>query len=330
MEDQDKNKGDALSQPTTEPDPSAAGAINTSGEGGDGAPGKDDKPVKKPNAVKRFFKKVNLYLLLFVLVVLIGGAVAAVSYLNSKKAPVEPSIANQSLSSDALKQLANSGATVGGTGQTLTVQGNAIFSGQVLIQSDLSVAGSVKVGKEFLVSSITVADKSNLNDTQVNNLQVANGAVFQSSVTLQKDLNVGGTASFSGPVTMGQLTVSKLIVSGNGSLQVPGHISFPGASPDRTIDPTPLGAGGSASISGSDTTGTVSINTGNNPAAGCFIKLKFSQAFATTPHVLISPVGSGAGQTQYYVTRSTTEFSICTANAAPAGQAFAFDYFITQ
>ncbi|TAH34808.1 hypothetical protein EYC59_02725 [Candidatus Saccharibacteria bacterium] len=324
MEDQDKNKGDALSQPTTEQDPSAPAVEGTP----DAA--KDDKPVKKPNPVKKFFKKVNLYLLLFILVVLIGGAVAVVSYLNSKKAPVEPSIANQSLSSDALKQLANSGATVGGTGQTLNVQGNAIFSGQVLIQSDLSVAGSVKVGKEFLVSSITVSDKSNLNDTQVNNLQVANGAVFQNSVTLQKDLNVGGTASFSGPVTMGQLTVSKLTVSGNGSLTVPGHISFPGASPARTIDPAPLGAGGTASISGSDTTGTVNISTGSGTVAGCFVKLRFSQAYANTPHVLISPFGMAGGQTQYYVTRSTTEFSICTANAAPTGQTFGFDYFITQ
>ena len=292
--------------------------------------GADGKPPKKPSKLKILLKRVNVYLLLFGLVVVVAGVVATVSYLNSKKAPKSPDIATQQLTPEALKQLANSDATIGDTGQTLTVQGNAVFSGQVLIRSNLNVAGTITMGSPLTAPGLTVSGTTNLASTQVNTLQVATGSTFQGTVTVQHDLNVGGVASFNGPITAGQITVTKLIMSGNAQLQVPNHIAFTGASPGRSINPGVLGGGGSASVNGSDTSGTVSINTGNGPSAGCFVTINFNQRFSSTPHVLISPVGSGAGQTQYYVNRSTTQFSICTASPAPSNQAFGFDYFVTD
>lgn len=320
---------DALEQPS---DPNDAAAASTAAlpEADSQAGAAGGKPPKKPNAFKKFFKRVNLYLLIFVLIVVVAGAVAIVSYLNSKKAPVSPTIATQTLTQDTLSQLANSDATVGGAGQTLTVQGNAIFSGQVLIRSDLNVAGAIKVGTEVTVPQLTVSAKTNLNDTQINSLQVANNTTMQGTLTLQKDLNVGGTAAFSGPITASQITVTNLILSGNASLKVPNHIAFPGAAPTRTINNATLGSGGTASVDGSDTAGTVNVNTGGSPAAGCFVDVTFNKKFTSAPHVVLTPVGAGAGQTQYYVTRTTSGFSVCTDNAAPANQTFAYDYFITQ
>jgi cytoskeletal protein CcmA (bactofilin family) len=289
----------------------------------------DGKPAKQPSALKKFLKKFNLYLLLFALVVLVGVVVTVVAYLNSKKAPKEPSIATKQLTQADLKQLANSDATVGDTGQTLTVQGNAIFSGQVLVRSNLNVAGTIQLGGEFDVPELVVSNTANLNSTQVSSLQVSQGSTFQGLVTVQNGLNVGGSTAFSGPVTAGQITVTKLIMSGNASLEIPNHLNFTGASPGRTISPSVLGVGGSASINGSDVTGTININSGSGPTAGCFMNVTFNRPFTNTPHVLISPVDAAAGQTEYYVTRNTTGFSLCTNNAAPANQVFAFDYFIT-
>ena len=254
-------------------------------------------------------------------------AVSVVSYLNSKKTPASPTIQTQSLTQDALKQLANSDATVGGSGQTLTVQGNAVFSGQVLIRSDLNVAGTLKVGSEVLIPKLTVSGATNIADTQTNSLQVASTSTFQGTVTVQHDLNVGGSASF-GLLTAGQITVTKLILSGNAQLQVPNHLAFIGASPGRSINPNTLGGGGSATVAGSDTSGTVNINTGNNPVAGCFVTVTFNRAFSASPYVVVSPIGPAAGQMQWYVNRNKTTFSICTNNPAPANQPFAFDYFI--
>jgi cytoskeletal protein CcmA (bactofilin family) len=289
----------------------------------------DGTPPKKINPLKKFFKRFNVYLLLFVLIMVIAAAVSVVSYLNSKKTPKTPTIATQQLTTDALKQLANSDATVGDSGQTLTVQGNAIFSGQVLVRSDLNVAGTIKLGGTLSVPALTVSGPSNLATVQANSLQVATGSTFQGTVTIQHDLNVGGTTAFSGPVTAGQITVTKLILSGNAILQVPNHVAFSGPSPARSINGSALGAGGSASVNGSDTAGTANINTGSGTAAGCFITMTFAKPYTSTPHVIVTPINAGAGQTQYYVTRNTTSFSICTNNAAPTGQAFAFDYFVT-
>jgi hypothetical protein len=289
----------------------------------------DETAVKKISPFKKFFRKVNLYFLIFILIVVIAGAITIVTYLNSKKAPTTPNIASQSLTQSALKDLANNDATVGNTSQTLTIQGNAIIAGQTLMRGNLNVAGNIQSGGSIQGPSLTISGQSNLGTTQINSLQVATNTAIQGSTTM-RDLNVAGTSSFSGPMTASQITVTKLVLSGNASLEVPNHIAFTGPSPNRTINAGVLGSGGSASVDGSDTTGTVNINTGSDPTAGCFVRVNFQQAFTRQPHVIISPVGSGAGLTQYYVTRDNGGFSICAAAPAPANQAFAFDYFVTS
>lgn len=289
----------------------------------------DQPGEKKISPIKKFFRKVNVYLLIFVLLVIVAGAVAAVNYLNSQKATPEPNIASQELTTDALKQLANTDATVGNTSQTLTIQGNAIIAGQTLMRGNLNVAGNFQTGGSIQAPNLTISGTSNLGTAQINSLQVATNTAVQGSTTL-RDLNVSGTSSFSGAMTASQITVTKLVLSGNAVLQIPNHISFTGPSPSRSITPSVLGSGGSVSISGSDTTGTININTGGSPTPGCFAQITFNQAFTSQPHVIVSPVGAAAGQTQYYVTRTNAGFAICTANAAPANQVFAFDYFVTN
>jgi cytoskeletal protein CcmA (bactofilin family) len=288
-----------------------------------------DPSIKKVSPIKRFFKKVNVYLLIFILLVVVAGAIAVVNYLNSQTAPVEPSIASQELTQDALKDLANTDASVGDASQTLTIQGNAIIAGQTLMRGNLNVAGNIQSGGSIQGPSLTISGASNLGQAQINSLQVATNVAVQGTSTL-RDLNVAGTASFSGAVTASQLTVTRIIMSGNAVLQIPNHISFTGASPNRTANTSVLGAGGTASVNGSDTTGTVSINTGNNPTVGCFVRINFQQSFSNAAHVLITPVGAGAGATDYYVDRNNSGFSICSVNIAPANQVFAFDYFVTN
>ncbi len=285
--------------------------------------------VKKISPFKKFFRKVNLYFLIFMLLVIVAGVITAVNYLNSQKAAPEPSIATQALTEAALKQLANNDATVGNTSQTLTIQGNAIIAGQTLLRGNLNVAGNIQSGGSIQGPSLTISGQSNLGATQINSLQVATNTAVQGSTTL-RDLNVAGTSSFSGPMTASQITVTRLILSGNAVLQVPNHISFTGPTPGRTVNSSIVGSGGSVSISGSDTAGVININTGGSPQPGCFARINFQQAFTNQPHVIVSPVSIGAGQTMYYVDRDKNGFSICTANAAPANQVFAFDYFVTN
>lgn len=310
---------DELEQEQTE---QAATADNT-------ATSAEQPTEKKVSPIKRFFRKANVYFLLFLLLVVVAGAIAIVSYLNSKKTPPAPNIAAQELTEEALRQLANSDATVGNASNTLTIQGNAVIEGQTLMRGNLDIAGNLQTGGSIQGPSLTISGSSNLGETQINSLQVAENTAVQGSTTL-RDLNVAGASSFSGAMTASQITVTRLIMSGNAVLEVPNHISFTGPAPGRNINVGVLGSGGSASVDGSDTAGTVNINTGNNPTPGCFVQITFNQRFISQPHVVVTPIGPAAGQTQFYVNRSDTNFSICTNNAAPANQAFAFDYFITN
>lgn len=295
----------------------------------DAASSAEEANAKKLSPLKRVLRKVNVYLLLFILIAVIGGAVALVTYINSQKAPDTPDVASQQLSADALKQLANTDATVGNSSQTLTIQGNAIITGQTLTRGNLNVAGNLQTGGSIQGPSLTISGATNLGATQINSLQIATTLAVQGATTLG-DLNVAGTSSFNGAMTASQITVTHLILSGNASLQVPNHIAFTGPSPTRTVNNAVLGNGGTMSVNGSDTAGTININTGNNTVAGCFARIIFQQTFTNQPHVIVSPIGSAAGQTQYYVDRNTSGFSICTANAAPPNQTFGFDYFVTN
>lgn len=284
---------------------------------------------KKLSPIRQFFRKVNIYLLIFILVLIIAGIVTWVTYLNSTKAPEQAEIESQQLTTEALKQLANTDASVGSTNQTLTIQGNAIIAGQTLMRGNLNVAGNFQTGGSITGPSLTISGATNIGATQASSLQVSQNVAVQGSTTM-RDLSVSGASTFSGPMTASQITTSRLVLSGNATLQIPNHISFTGPTPNRSsINGAVLGSGGSASISGSDTAGTINVNSGNSPSAGCFVQITFAQRFPKQPHVIVSPVGQAAGQTQYYVTRSETGFSLCTANTAPANQTFAYDYFVT-
>ncbi|HWT40158.1 MAG TPA: hypothetical protein VN081_02700 [Dongiaceae bacterium] len=284
---------------------------------------------KKLSPLRRLFKRVNIYLLIFILLLVVAGAIAIVNYLNSQKAPTQPNLATQTLSQDSLKQLANTDASVGNTSQTLTIQGNAIINGQTLTRGALNVAGNFQTGGSVTAPNLTISGTANLGSTQVNSLQVAQNTAIQGTTTV-RDLNVSGASSFSGAMTASQITVARLILSGNATLEIPNHLSFTGSSPSRSINSSVLGSGGTASINGSDTTGTLTINTGNNPTAGCFAQITFQQVYTNQPHVIVTPIGGPAGLLQFYVNRSSTSFSICSNNAATANQTFAFDYFITN
>ncbi len=287
------------------------------------------KPTKKPEDKKGFRKILgffNVYLLIFLLLVVVTGIVFIVSYINSQKEPQQPTTALQNLTQEQLSEIANGDAKVGDPRYVLNIQSDAVFAGNALVKGDLNVAGSVQLGQGLTIPTLTVSGASNLAQVQANTLQVATTSVFQGAVTLQNDLT-GRSANFGGSLTASTINTGSLTLAGNGSLTLNNHIKTSGPTPSRSQG-SAVGSGGSSSVSGSDIAGTLNVNTGGSTAPGCFATITFRQSFSSTPRVIVSPVGSAAGQTQLYVNRSTTNFSICTANAAPSGRSFAFDYFV--
>lgn len=289
------------------------------------------KPAKAPRTrFKAFWERVNIYMLLFIFILAVSLVVIAVIFFKHRSESTAPaeSLTQQQLSTEALQELADSGVQVGDPKQVLSVQSNAVFAGTVLVKGELQVAGGLKIGGGGLtIPDVVVGGTAIINQVQAQNLAVAGNGAIQGQLTVQQNLSVNGSGSFNGAVTTPSLTTGKLQLSGD--LVLTRHLVAGGSIPGRTNGGN-LGTGGTSSISGSDTAGTVTINTGSGAAAGCMVTVIFSQAFSSTPHVNITPVGSGAASLGYYINRSTSNFSICTTNAPPSNQSFGFDYMALE
>lgn len=328
------NKEDQASLETLESNDQVVAAPQSqsgSSEGnGSVAPTPGPEPPKPParHRLKQLLARTNIYMGLFVVLLVILGIGGTVLYMrDTKKAQSNNSLASQSLSAEELKQLANDGVTIGDPKQVLTVQSNAIFAAKMLVQGDLEVAGKLLVGSSLSLTGVTVSGNSTFDDVQITrNLSVSGNGAVQGRLTAQS-LATSGSAAFGGAVTAGQLTTNSLNLNGN--LVITKHIVIGGSSPGRSNGGA-LGSGGTSSVSGSDAAGTITINTGGSPGAGCFITVSFAQKYNQTPRVLLTPVGSAAANLNYYMNRSSSNFSVCTTNAAAAGQSFGFDYFVVE
>lgn len=304
------------------------GESNVSDARNDDAANAEQKTTSaKPPLFKRIWQKLNIYLLLFILVILIAIAVTVVLFLKNKTATKQAQsiINSQNLSEDALKQLANTSVSVGNSKQILNVESNAIFSGAVLVRGNMEVAGTIKVGGELQLPGITVSGASKFNTLQADNLSIGSSATVQGVFTAKKGIAVSGNSTFDGPLSATTITTNNLQL--NGDLVLTHHIIAGGPVPGITRGAA-VGSGGTTSMSGSDSTGSIVINTGSGTGAGCFATITFARKFNGVPHVTITPIGSGAAGIDYYVNRSTSEFSVCTTNAAPVGQTFGFDYMV--
>lgn len=289
------------------------------------APEQKLAPIKKRTAGQRirdFITHVNVYLLLFILIVVLAAGVVFIAFQRNKKETAVTTVVTQPLTKEALAQLQGSDASVGDPKQTLNIESNSVFSGKVLIRDSLDVAGTIKVGGSLSLPGISVSGTSTFDQIQANNLSITG------NLTVQGQLNVRGVTSsgggtFGGPLSAPILNVQTLQLTND--LQLTRHIDAGGSTPDKS-DGSALGNGGTSSVSGSDTAGTVTINIGGSPAAGCFATITFAQKFSGIPHVVVTPIGSAAAGLNYYVNRTSSNFSICSTNAAPSGQSFSFDY----
>ncbi|HEX5798112.1 MAG TPA: hypothetical protein VFX79_02050 [Candidatus Saccharimonadales bacterium] len=271
---------------------------------------------------------INIYLLIFILIIVLALIITYVSYQRNKsEEQKQEALLTEPLSTEALDQLKQTDVQVGDPKQILTIESNAIFSGNVLIRDSLEVAGQLKLGQPLNVPGITVSGASDFDQLRSNGLDVSGNAAIQGQLSIQQGLTVGGNLNVAGNLSASRLNINNLEVSGN--LQINGHITTGGGTPSRSGG-SALGGGGTVSISGSDTAGTVNINTGSGAGAGCFVSVSFVNQYSSTPHVVVTPVGSAGGSINYYITRSASGFSICTSNAPGGGKSFAFDYIVVD
>jgi cytoskeletal protein CcmA (bactofilin family) len=292
--------------------------------------GKKDKKSDKKKSTGNFFQdliaKLNIYLLIFILILVVAGLVMFISYQNSRKSK-NTSATSQELSEETLKEISGNETTVGDPKQLLTVESNAVFSGKVLIRDSLDVAGAIKVGGAINLPGITVSGTSNFDKIEVNSLSIAGDTSIQGQLTVQKNLTVSGAATFSGTISAPSVNIDSLKL--NQDIQLNRHIDAGGSSP--RIAAGSVGSGGTVSISGSDTAGTVTVNFGSGASAGAIATVTFANAFSGNPHVVITPVATlgsglvGTNQGYYITSRTPSGFTIASSGTPPAGS-ISFDF----
>jgi cytoskeletal protein CcmA (bactofilin family) len=278
-----------------------------------------------PNSITKLTKKLDVYLLVFILVVVIAAVTIYVVTSNKQKNNTANS---QELSQSTIDQLNNNDVNVGGSQQTLDIESNSIFSGNVIMKGNLQVAGNVSLGGSLSLVGLNVSGTSDLDQVNASSLADSGAASIGGQLTVKQAITDNGGATFGGDVSAPEITASSILL--NGDLQISHHITTNGTIPTAHTGGA-LGGGGTTSVSGTDTAGTVTVNIGSNPSDGCFTTIDFATSFANSPHVVISPVQTGSNtppNVSFYVTRSTSSFSICGAISQFAGTSFGIDYIV--
>lgn len=144
-----------------------------------------DAPAAKKTALGKRVITDNLYLFVFALLILAAGAVVYISMKGSK--PTTTTNKTGSLTSQQLASIKGNTTLVGDAKQTIDIQSDSIFEGQVLLRSDLSVAGGLKVGGKLSLPSLEVGDNGTFGQLGVNGgLNVKGDTTLQGQLTVQK------------------------------------------------------------------------------------------------------------------------------------------------
>jgi hypothetical protein len=84
-------------------------------------------------------------------------------------------------------------------------------------------------------------------------------------------------------------------------------------------------------ISGTDTTGTITITTGSNPTAGALSEILFSKTYGAAPHVVLSPSNDKAAGLHFYKGSTTaTDFMFNALDTPTPNTTYNFDYIVAQ
>ena len=325
----------SLEAPATvvEQDNSGSDTNPTQNQSSTSSPDQPPTPPDQPTTKKRgfsflqLFHKFNMYLAAFIFLIIIACIIAYVAIRNSQSSNQSNAYSATQLSTKTLSQLQNNNVTVGDVKQTLNVEANANFAGSVLVRNNLDVAGIIKVGGPLSVSGLDVAGSSKFDQLQANNVSVSGNINLQGQLNVQQNLSVAGGGTFGGPISAPSITINTLSLSQD--LQLSRHIDAGGSTP-RSYSGGAVGNGGTVTISGSDTAGTVTVGIGSSPSTGTLASVVFAAPYNITPFVIITPVGSSAAGLQYYITRSSTSFTINVNIAPTAGTHFSFDYMVME
>lgn len=305
---------------------------------GDNSSGNTEQASSLKTKLTSFFSTkstlLNPYVWGFVVLVCISGGIIWYAQTSNEAVNID----SQDLSSSRINQedfasLAAEQAEIDSTNKTLNVQANSVFDGTMLVRSSLEVQGKLRAGQELILNDMSVTGQATINNLDISqdlnvqgDTQLGTTSV-QGGLTVNDDITVDGSGTFAGNLTANAIEAGNLSFSGN--LRMNGQIITGGSQTDASPGNS-AGSGGTVSVNGNTTAGSVNINTGGSSSSGILARVRFGEKYSGTPRVNVAPVGAAAGKLDWYVTRTTTGFKIGTASPARDGANYTFDYFVVE
>ncbi len=112
-----------------------------------------------------------------------------------------------------------------------------------------------------------------------------------------------------------------------------GHLVTGGPTPTNAVGAAAnCSSAGTISVSGDDTSGTITVTTGTGScAAGTLATVNFSSSFTANARIVFSPANAKASTLQYFNgTTGTGSFTLDTNNAASVSTTYMYNYWVTQ
>lgn len=270
-------------------------------------------PPPPPTILPKFSGRIIAGIVI-ILGLIVGGFVVLFNY----QAKPQPNVVinTQSLDNGTLNRLTSESG--GGTAKAqLVITPPTTFKGDITVQGSASVQKNLTVGGSAVIQG---------------EVKLGNNLTVAKSISVAGSGSFGGNLSVTGRITADSLSVGSLSISSvnlSGDVVFSGHIVPNGTAP--AVRASVAAADGTATVSGNDTAGTVTITTGHGLAnPGEIAIITFRTPFNTTPKVQLTPLNEASSKVNYYVTRSATFFTVDTGSALSADTQYAFDYLVTQ
>lgn len=224
-------------------------------------------------------------------------------------------------------------------GERALSQNATALANQVAINQSINIQQGADANLTNLdVQTATVNNLNISGASQLNSLNVSGAAsllnLSVTGATSLQDLTVAGSASIASLSVSGSATISTLhvtqVATFDTDIVVGGHVITAGDTPSVQTQAN-AGTGALVTITGNDTLGTITIQTGNNPTAGELAKLVYKKDYGTAPKVLISPANDMASQVHFYRgTTSVHDFGLNFSDVPAPNTTYQFDYYSAQ
>jgi hypothetical protein len=195
------------------------------------------------------------------------------------------------------------------SGTTLQTTGDASIGGSLNVASDVNVGGLATIGS----------------------LNVKGSAVFGANVTVKGSITIEGGLTVAGPTSVQDITIN-------------GHIITAGSAPIVEMLSAAGSAHATATVSGNDTSGTITITVGDpaataagqtpaitGPSIGDLLKLHFAKTYGKQPRIIINGNDGASAKLIAFPNASASDsFDLSIANQPTANTTYSFTYYIVE